>query len=174
MDQLFAKILNNKKLRPPEVIEDHLAALSKWYPQIEAYDEEAYARHTVFATDETNEVVLVCWKKDQKTPIHNHAGQSCWVYVLKGVLRQNLISNKTLEALPENSPSVLGQETWTEHLKACELLNLKLRHDLEDQEVVDQTVAGQWCYIDDSLGVHSMHALTEVVSLHFYRSLDEK
>src|SRR5262249_40559526 len=29
---------------------------------------------------------LLCWDKAQATPVHNHGGQSCWVYLLEGQL----------------------------------------------------------------------------------------
>jgi cysteine dioxygenase len=44
---------------------------------------EAYARNLVH-TNELYEMMVVCWGQAQESPIHNHAGQQCWMAVLEG------------------------------------------------------------------------------------------
>ena len=46
---------------------------------------ERYTRNLVSGNDRF-EVILICWPEGVSTPIHNHEGQSCWVYVLSGKL----------------------------------------------------------------------------------------
>lgn len=34
------------------------------------------------------ELLLLCWGEDQASPIHDHAGQSCWMAVLEGEIEE--------------------------------------------------------------------------------------
>tara|TARA_B110001454_G_scaffold43755_1_gene42810 strand:+ start:51 stop:599 length:549 start_codon:yes stop_codon:yes gene_type:complete len=36
------------------------------------------------------ELILICWSKDQKTAIHDHGGEECWVYVIDGDYAENI------------------------------------------------------------------------------------
>ena len=49
------------------------------------FDTCCYTRNRVTINDRF-EVMLLCWQQGQATPIHNHDGRSCWVYVLSGAL----------------------------------------------------------------------------------------
>lgn len=50
-----------------------------------AWSDERYTRHLIFR-DELFEVVLLCWKPGQRTPIHTHNGQLGWATVVQGNL----------------------------------------------------------------------------------------
>ncbi len=41
---------------------------------------------TLVGYDEQFIVLLLCWEKGQSSPIHDHAGSSCWVKILTGTL----------------------------------------------------------------------------------------
>lgn len=51
--------------------------------QYAIYDDSTYRRNLVFEC-EFGEVLLICWKSGQRSPIHNHAGSACGFKVLKG------------------------------------------------------------------------------------------
>jgi cysteine dioxygenase len=51
------------------------------------FSKEGYTRHC-FVNNERYEVLLLCWEKDQQTPIHSHGGQECWVKVLRGQIEE--------------------------------------------------------------------------------------
>lgn len=51
------------------------------------FSERSYARNLVRAGDWYHLLVL-CWKNGQRSPIHNHAGSSCGVRVLRGVMTE--------------------------------------------------------------------------------------
>jgi len=78
-----------KKLEAPLSSNEISALLSQVaaYPeelyQFERFDETVYSRNRIFKNDFVDLLVL-CWKSGQRTPIHNQAGSSCGVYVIRG------------------------------------------------------------------------------------------
>ena len=54
-----------------------------------SWSEERYTRNCIFE-NEKFELILICWEKDQKTPIHDHDGEECWVKVIDGTLKETL------------------------------------------------------------------------------------
>ena len=54
-----------------------------------SWSEECYTRNCIFE-NENFELILICWEKDQKTPIHDHDGEECWVKVIDGTLKETL------------------------------------------------------------------------------------
>ena len=53
------------------------------------WNKEHYTRNCLHRNQE-KEVILLCWEPGQKTPIHNHNGQNCWVSQLQGSITENL------------------------------------------------------------------------------------
>src|SRR5262249_16195455 len=51
------------------------------------FSERAYARNLIRAGTWYN-VLALCWKNGQRSPIHDHAGSSCAVRVLRGTLTE--------------------------------------------------------------------------------------
>ena len=49
----------------------------------ERYDDSSYLRNRIFLNKHID-LLLLCWKPSQRTPIHDHAGSTCGVYVVKG------------------------------------------------------------------------------------------
>jgi len=49
------------------------------------FDSARYTRNRI-ALNHRFEVMLLCWEQGHATPVHNHDGQSCWVYLLSGKL----------------------------------------------------------------------------------------
>ena len=47
------------------------------------WSNENYTRNCIVRT-EKYELLLLCWEKNQYTPIHSHNEQECWVYNVKG------------------------------------------------------------------------------------------
>lgn len=44
-----------------------------------------YTRNSIYR-DDVFELLAVCWEKGSASPIHNHAGQDCWLYIHTGQL----------------------------------------------------------------------------------------
>ena len=50
-----------------------------------SWDAGRYTRNLIFRND-LFELLAVCWDVGSCSPIHNHAGQNCWLYVHQGTL----------------------------------------------------------------------------------------
>ena len=53
------------------------------------WDKDRYKRNCI-ARDEYCELVLLCWEQGQKTAIHCHNKQECWVKVISGSFSEEL------------------------------------------------------------------------------------
>jgi cysteine dioxygenase len=53
------------------------------------FSPETYTRNLV-ARNEHFEMLILCWSEHQTSPIHNHAGQNCWMAVLEGKIEETL------------------------------------------------------------------------------------
>ena len=53
------------------------------------FDADCYTRNLV-QHEEQYELLLLCWGAGQKSPIHNHEGQRCWMAVLDGQIAETL------------------------------------------------------------------------------------
>lgn len=45
------------------------------------------------------ELILICWSKAQKTAIHDHGGEECWVYAVDGAYTENIYEKNDLGEL---------------------------------------------------------------------------
>lgn len=52
-----------------------------------AYDPDTYNKKTLFANNMV-EIVLICWKEGQKSPIHDHPENGCIMKLLSGQLKE--------------------------------------------------------------------------------------
>lgn len=104
------------------------------------FDPDGYARNLVHR-DERFEVILLCWGEGQESPIHDHAGQQCWMSVVEG----------RIEELHYEEPRA-GQRGP---------LTMRRRATLE---------RGGVAYIDDGIALHKVRpeAGGSGVSLHVY------
>ena len=97
---------------------------------------ERYTRNCIVRTD-MYELIILCWEKDQFTPIHCHGGEECWVKVISGTILEKRFRG-------EQSPLT---------------------------EVASYTMkAPQLSYMNDDMGFHSLHNLTDgrAATLHLY------
>jgi cysteine dioxygenase len=51
------------------------------------FDPDIYTRNLI-ARNEWFELLVLCWQAGQSSPIHNHAGQNCWMAVLDGEIEE--------------------------------------------------------------------------------------
>lgn len=59
--------------------------LSKYF----SYADEGYHRNVIKKT-KNYELVLICWKAGQKTPIHDHKGSDCAFLILDGISTETI------------------------------------------------------------------------------------
>jgi cysteine dioxygenase len=110
------------------------------------YHPAFYARNLVECNDHF-ELIVICWKDGQKSPIHNHAGSSCWMGCLEGQIEETYYHVKDEpETGPEEGicPNLIKGQT-EEHTK------------------------GEVAYIRDEIALHVIRPLDgNGVSLHLY------
>jgi cysteine dioxygenase len=93
-----------------EGLEAHpeLSQVDEWMRRVEVSREElrpyvgfkegAYARHRVYVRDYA-ELLVLCWRPGQRTPIHDHAGSFGAVRVLEGFMWETLFEMNAAEGL---------------------------------------------------------------------------
>jgi cysteine dioxygenase len=111
------------------------------------FKEAAYARHRVYMCDHA-ELLVLCWRPGQRTPIHDHDGSFGSVRVLRGVMWETLFEMDEARGLVYKSsrewtpgsvtgadvpdihqlgnPDVSGQDLITLHLYAPPLTSLNV------------------------------------------------
>jgi len=103
-----------------------------------------YARNLVYADDHF-ELIVLCWKDGQMSPIHNHAGSSCWMGCLEGKI----------------------EETYY-HIKEDNRKEEGICPNLEKGQV-ETHEKGEVAYIRDEIALHVIRPLGgNSVSLHIY------
>ncbi|MEM6567093.1 MAG: cysteine dioxygenase family protein [Planctomycetota bacterium] len=63
------------------------AANEESWRSYEVYASETYSRNLLWRDDDF-EMLLLCWGEGHESPIHDHAGQQCWMAVLDGELEE--------------------------------------------------------------------------------------
>lgn len=163
MEKLFNSVLEHG-LDPRPQINELMPVLTKWAYSLQDYKDTGYNRNVVCKWDETNEIVLASWKKNQKTPFHFHTDQSCWIYMFKGTLEEVRIKS------PDDFILEPGLRDWSSLTAIYE--EQDSWSEISKTKLTSQVKANTWNYIDDSFGFHQMTALSEeVLSLHIYRKL---
>ena len=69
-----------------ELLTAYSASHDDWRPWA-IKDEERYTRNLVERNDDY-ELLLLYWSAGQKSPIHNHEGQNCWMTILEGAIEE--------------------------------------------------------------------------------------
>ncbi|MAU93987.1 MAG: hypothetical protein CMJ93_07250 [Planctomycetes bacterium] len=70
----------------PSLLSAYQAKHSDWNDWA-MWSEGRYTRNLVSRRD-SFELLLLCWKPGTQSPIHDHAGQNCWMAVLEGELEE--------------------------------------------------------------------------------------
>ena len=97
----------NSQTSPPT-----LAELNDWISSVEILDpdlepfvgfkEGNYWRHRV-CRNEAVEMLIICWRPGQKTPIHDHNGSHGVVKIHAGLLRENIYKYDATNGLSDDS-----------------------------------------------------------------------
>ncbi len=69
-----------------ELLRQYAACEGSWRPYV-TFREDTYSRNLIWRTDKF-ELLLLGWEAGQESPIHDHAGQQCWMAVLEGELEE--------------------------------------------------------------------------------------
>ncbi len=68
------------------LLEEYAQAHEDWR-DFAHFQDSCYARNLVRGC-ELFELLVICWRGDQVSPIHDHQGQRCWMAVLDGGIRE--------------------------------------------------------------------------------------
>jgi cysteine dioxygenase len=72
------------------------------------FKEDGYARNCIIKTEDF-ELILICWNKDDSTPIHGHDDKQCWIYQVKGEMNEVRYEECSEENLVESNQMKLTQ-----------------------------------------------------------------
>jgi cysteine dioxygenase len=86
------------------------ARASECWKSFALFAPAAYTRNLI-ARNEWFELLLLCWDAGQSSPIHNHAGQNCWMAVLEGEIEELQYECPRTDARSELVPR--GSRTFT-------------------------------------------------------------
>jgi len=105
---------------PADVTPESVSALvSAWDVSAAAlrpylnFRDEKYARNLVHRSS-LFDVIVLCWKPGQATPVHDHSGQCGWVRVVRGKIRERLFAlgdgrlDQTATGVVAAGPTVVG------------------------------------------------------------------
>ncbi len=100
----FIEWLDTLESRPSlAVLEKKLSNLNldlSKFQDILGYADEGYQRNVIKKTP-NYEIVLICWKPGQKTPIHDHFGSDCAFLILEGISTERIYEQKNGKLIEE-------------------------------------------------------------------------
>jgi cysteine dioxygenase len=82
----FNQVDKNEKIQALKCID----IPNEFFESYATWEAGGYTRNCLFRNDEF-EFILLCWDKGVKTAYHGHDGQDCWVYQIKGTVREERV-----------------------------------------------------------------------------------
>jgi cysteine dioxygenase len=67
----------------------HYSAEGGYWKRYARFRTDVYARNLIRG-GEDYELIVICWQDGQRSPVHDHAGQRCWMSVLDGTIRERI------------------------------------------------------------------------------------
>src|SRR5690242_20436471 len=77
------------------ILSEYARANADWR-DFALFDDATYTRNLI-ARNTWFEMLLLCWNQGQASPIHNHAGQNCWIAVLDGEIEEQQFESPCAE-----------------------------------------------------------------------------
>jgi cysteine dioxygenase len=173
LQQLFEYLDNLKQRAPLAELVAEMSELQLDCAEVAGYvrfSDQGYARNLMRSGDWYYALIL-CWKNGQRSPIHNHAGSSCGVRVLRGTLTETQFQfavNGHVKAIVSHdfSPgSVIGSEDRDMHqisnLQAgdADLVTLHVYSpplvSMETYSITDRSRGQEWMLLEfsDAAGI---------------------
>ncbi len=123
------------------------------------FDEKFYTRNLIYR-DDLFEVMTICWQPGQKTPVHTHNGQLCWMIPQSGNL--GVVDYKWMGCDHPENQNVVGIDclAGSDHTK------------VEVVREVEACAGGPVLTADKLQTIHRLYNLSETseraVSIHIY------
>lgn len=86
IEQLTETLDNADPLSHAKIMKNITIKASEFEP-FATWTKECYTRNCLART-EKYELILLCWEIGAETPIHGHGGENCWVYQVKGTVKE--------------------------------------------------------------------------------------
>ena len=123
------------------------------------FDDKFYTRNMIYR-DDLFEVMTICWQPGQKTAVHTHNGQLCWMIPQRGNL--GVVDYKWLGCDHPEHQNVVGIDC----LAGSENTKLQVLHEIE------ACAGGPVMTADKLQTIHRLYNLSETteraVSVHIY------
>ena len=102
----FIEKLDGSEIKSfPKIIKSLEIPFSE-FEKYATWNKERYTRNCIARTNNF-ELILLCWNKNQETPIHEHGGQKCWVYQVNGEVAEYRYQKEKTGELTETSKANL-------------------------------------------------------------------
>lgn len=106
IDELLSELDRNladerRSAQVTSALEGYAASGAQDWRAFAHFEADYYARNLVRQSD-LFELIVLCWGAGQRSPIHDHQGQRCWMAVLDGEVSETLF---TLRGAPQTAPS---------------------------------------------------------------------
>ena len=106
VDELIEALVESDVKDYPSILKS-LEIAPEGFEAFENWESDEYTRNSIYRSEKF-ELILLCWNPGDKTPIHSHDGQKCWVYQVRGKIEEeryekdasgnpNLTHNQTLD-----------------------------------------------------------------------------
>lgn len=109
-----------------------------------------YTRNLIATDNENYTLLLLCWNQnqDQRSPIHNHPGDGCYMRVLSGSIIEQLYNVvPSLPSLPQTESTVVQDDTSSSTTTTTVTLECIATHHYTTNQVT---------FINDTIGYHSI------------------
>jgi len=131
------------------LMNSYLNSGSKDWKEYCMWSDMCYARNRVEGND-MFELMVICWKNGQKSPIHNHAGSSCWMGVCEGKIEETYFTSSGEPLVP----GVCAEGSCP---------------SLKSSTPPEVHAPGEVAYIRDEIALHMIKPVDgDAVSLHLY------
>jgi cysteine dioxygenase len=120
------------------------------------FDDKFYTRNLIYR-DDLFEVMAICWQPGQKTAVHTHNGQLCWMLTQRGAIE--VVDYKWMGCDHPEFQNVVGLDclAGSDHTK------------VERIREVEATAGGPVVTADKLQTIHQLFNLSEpTVSIHIY------
>lgn len=92
LDDLISALSEGERTTYNHIIHS-IKFTSKSFENYSSWSDECYTRNCIVDT-ERFELILICWCEGQRTPIHDHGGEECWVKVIEGEFKETVYKQK--------------------------------------------------------------------------------
>ena len=107
IQELVTALKEEKRTTYTEIIQSLELPASAFEPFV-SWSTECYTRNCIIDTDKF-ELILICWEKEQFTPIHGHNGEECWVKVIQGEFKETIYQLDEKDELQTVRTSISGE-----------------------------------------------------------------